>query len=293
MACWSGWSNCPSRCSRWMRRIASASGAITSARNTATLSVLSERFPRTPRVALTATADAADGGGYPRGSWGCRMIRCSGPGLRPPEHPDRGRRRARTGTRADPCAFLREASHEGRRPASSIAAPATRPSRRRRMAARAMGMDAAGLPCRHGRARTKRDAASPLRPRRQRGDVRHHRLRHGHRPAGCALGGPSLDLPKGPEGWYQEIGRARPRWPAGPRAAAVWRRRYRARAAPDRVESPALAGAEAHRAHAARRHGGHRRGRHLPPSQMLLRCFGEDLDIRIAALRRLRRRRPS
>ena len=71
-ASWACWRTPGSRCSPSTKRTASRNGATISARNTSQLSVLHERFPAVPRIALTATADERPA---PRSASACTWAR--------------------------------------------------------------------------------------------------------------------------------------------------------------------------------------------------------------------------
>ena len=269
-----------SRCSPSTRRIASASGATTSGRNTAGSALLGDALPR-------RAADGADGDrrsahrrGYPRAA------RPGGePGLprrlRPAEHLHQLRA---AGERAR--AAARPSSRRRRRrpaPASSIAARGRRPSRPRSGCA-ATGHDALRF---HAGMEAGREArrASPLRARR----CRHHggddRLRHGHRPAGRPLGRP----PRSAEIARELVPGDRPRRArraAGPRPAAVRRRRHRAGPPPHRGK-PGDRRAEADRARPAGGDRLDRRGGDLPAAASC--CAASAKTWPEPELRRLRR----
>jgi hypothetical protein len=145
------------------------------------LTVLHERWPQVPRIALTATADAltraeiverlAAAGGAP-----VRQL------FRPPEHPLHHRR-----GKARRAQAVAEFPARGGRatPASSIALSRRKVDETAEFL-RDRGYPRAGLPRRHGRQRA-RATPDPLPARGRRGDGGYDRLRHGHRQAGCAL----------------------------------------------------------------------------------------------------------
>jgi ATP-dependent DNA helicase RecQ len=106
--CWISWRAPGWPCSPSTRRIASASGATTSAPEYLQLSMLHERFPAVPRIALTATADAHTRADIvERLRCRARAVRLQ---LRPAQHPLHHRRE---GQRPRPAArFLRD-EHAG------------------------------------------------------------------------------------------------------------------------------------------------------------------------------------
>ena len=141
-----------SRCSRSTRRTACRNGATTSARSTCSSSVLHERFPGVPRIALTATADRADARRDRRSA--CSSTRRA-LFVSSFDRPNIRYRIVEKDERAQRSCSTSSATSTRARPASSIACRARRSTRPPR-ASNAQGIARAALPRRHGRRDARR-----------------------------------------------------------------------------------------------------------------------------------------
>ena len=144
------------------------------------LSVLAERFPDVPRIALTATADDLT-----RKEIVDRLGLADAPQFRrefrPPEHPLRNRRQAE---RAGAAPGLHRRAPRRRRRHRLL--PVARQGRRHRGRADQGRHPGAAL-SRRPRRRRARPQPGSLHQRGRHRDGRHHRVRHGHRQARRAL----------------------------------------------------------------------------------------------------------
>ena len=191
-----------SRCSRSTRRTACRSGATTSAPTTSRLSMLHERWPDVPRIALTATATAATA----RRDRDPARARRRAPlrrELRPAEHPvpHRAQGRARK-------AQLLDAAARPSTPATPASSTACRARRSRRPPSSSSANGIAALPY-HAGLDARVRAANQARFLREDGLVMVATIAFG-----MGIDKPDvrfvahLDLPKSVEGYYQETGRA-------------------------------------------------------------------------------------
>ena len=191
------------------------------------LSVLHERFPDVPRIALTATADPQT-----RAEIIARLAldraRDLRVELRPPQHPLHDRRQGRAARAA---AALHPRRARGRRGHRLL--PVAAQGRRDRGVAADAGRQRAAVPRGHGQRGAQR-APEPLPARGRHRRRRDDRVRHGHRQARRAV----RRAPRPAEerrGLLPGDGPRRARRRARRRVDDVRPRRRRAAAAPDRV----------------------------------------------------------
>ena len=145
------------------------------------LSLLHERFPGVPRIALTATADSVDARGDHRAPRPGRARACSSPASTGPTSATASSRRPMPARSCSPSCAPSIAGEAGivyclsRRKVEETAAWLAE-----------QGVAALALPRRHGR-RQRAAAPGAVSARRRHRHGGHHRLRHGHRQARRAL----------------------------------------------------------------------------------------------------------